>query len=178
MIAIMFDMSALLPDTLSLRYHSLAPGQVLFRHNDRIERVYRVESGQIRLVRHLPQGSELTLQRAGAGALLAEASLFNECYHCDAVTDGATTVTSVARAALIAALCDDPPRMLAWLRVLSSEVQRLRGRSEILACKTVAARLDAWLSLHGAKPDKLTWRAVAAELAVSPEALYRELARR
>ncbi len=51
-------------------------------------------------------------------------------------------------------------------------------RSEIVALKTVAQRLDAWLTWHDAIPPKGECRALAFEIAVSPEALYRELGKR
>ena len=61
---------------------------------------------------------------------------------------------------------------------LSHEVQATRTRAEILSLRTVAERLSAWLDVQGAsRPDRV-WVDVAAEIAVSPEALYRELARR
>jgi hypothetical protein len=44
--------------------------------------------------------------------------------------------------------------------------------------KTVAARLDAWIEWNGELPPKGEWISLAAELAVSPEALYREIGRR
>jgi len=45
--------------------------------------------------------------------------------------------------------------------------------------KTVAMRLDGWLAMNeGGVPPKGRWREVAAEIGVSPEALYRELAKR
>ncbi|SFI57623.1 hypothetical protein SAMN05216525_110176 [Bradyrhizobium sp. Gha] len=47
-----------------------------------------------------------------------------------------------------------------------------------LSMKTVAARLDAWIEWNGKLPPKGEWVSLAAELAVSPEALYREIGRR
>ena len=51
-------------------------------------------------------------------------------------------------------------------------------RAEILALKTVAERLDAWIAWHEQRPAKGKWRHVAEEIGVSPEAFYRELAKR
>jgi hypothetical protein len=42
----------------------------------------------------------------------------------------------------------------------------------------VAERLDAWLGGERALQEKGTWQDLAAELGVSREALYRELAKR
>ena len=60
-----------------------------------------------------------------------------------------------------------------------AEVQRARAQAETLSLKTVAERVDAWTTLNnGLPPPKGRWRQVASEIGVTPEALYRELARR
>jgi len=53
------------------------------------------------------------------------------------------------------------------------------GRPRPLSMQTVAERLDAWLAARsGDLPTRGTWRQVSMEIGVTPEALYRELARR
>jgi hypothetical protein len=48
-----------------------------------------------------------------------------------------------------------------------------------LSLKTVAERLEGWLIWRGGGlPPKGAWKDIAAEIGVSPEALYRELAKR
>jgi CRP-like cAMP-binding protein len=161
------------------RERSLAAGEVLFRAGDPVRSLYRVETGAMRLVRPLPHGAELVIQRAGAGALLAEASLFAATYHCDAVATGPTVLQGVAVERVTAALERDPALAQAFARYLALEVQGARARAEIAALKTVSARLEAWLSLNGsALPPRGRWREIAGEIGVTPEALYRELARR
>lgn len=62
---------------------------------------------------------------------------------------------------------------------LAHEVQQARARAQLLALKRVGARLDAWIALNDqALPSRGRWVELAAELPVTPEALYRELARR
>jgi len=51
-------------------------GDRLFRQDDDVQVLHVIESGQVHLIRHQRKGFSLTLQRAGAGAILAEASLF------------------------------------------------------------------------------------------------------
>lgn len=43
--------------------------------------------------------------------------------------------------------------------------------------RTVWERLDGWLALHGELPPRGGWIEIAREIGVTPEALYRELAR-
>ena len=78
-----------------------------------------------------------------------------------------------------ARLARSPEFAEAWAEYLTREVQEARLRSEILSLKTVARRLDAWLLSHGGHmPAKGEWKSLAHQIGVSPEALYRELARR
>jgi len=62
--------------------------------------------------------------------------------------------------------------------MLARSVQAARLRAEIRSLPKVADRLAAWLGEGNALPDKGHWQEVAAELGVTREALYRELARR
>jgi CRP-like cAMP-binding protein len=124
-------------------------------------------------------GFVLTLQRAGAGAVLAEASLFSERYHCDAVAVKPARTLTIAKSTIRAKLTLSPGFAEAWSAFLAQEVQATRLRAEILALRTVAERLDAWIASHDdllpARGDRKT---LATEIGVSPEALYREMARR
>ncbi len=164
---------------LTGRERPLAAGSVLFRAGERVVSLFVVTGGELRLVRPLPHGAPLTLQRAAPGMLLAEASLFAERYHCDAVATMESRVRAAPLRLLRIALRDDAGFAAALMRHLAHEVQRGRAQAEILSLKTVAERVDAWVELNGGVlPAKGGWRHLAAEVGVSPEALYRELARR
>ncbi|APO68086.1 hypothetical protein IE4872_CH02476 [Rhizobium gallicum] len=66
-----------------------------------------------------------------------------------------------------------------WASYLSHQLQQARKRAEIATLKTVEARLSAWLAWNGGlMPSKGEWKNLADEIGVSPEALYRELAKR
>ncbi len=165
--------------TLAEREQRLAPGGVLFRLGDPVLSLFLVTAGELRLVRVLPHGSQLTLQRAGSASILAEASLFTARYHCDALAAEDSAVHAVPTAKVKAALASDPALASALLAHLAGEVHRTRIGAEILSLKSVAARLDAWLALNGdALPPKGRRHLVASEIGVTPEALYWELARR
>ena len=163
----------------SARETDLAVGEVLFRAGDRVQRLFLVRTGVLRLVRPLPHGSSLTIQKASAGQVLAEASLFASVYHCDGVASTQAVVRSVSVKQAIAALDRDPVLARAFSQHLAESVQAARARAEIVSLRTVSARVDAWLALHsGEVPARGRWRDWAEEISVAPEALYRELARR
>lgn len=110
--------------------------------------------------------------------MLAEASVYSETYHCDSIVTEAATLSALPKTAFVAALRDDSDLALAWSAMLARSVQAARVRAEIRSLPKVADRFDAWLDEGHALPEKGFWQDVAAELGVTREALYRELARR
>ncbi len=164
---------------LAERQRELAAGETLFRTGDAVLSLFLVAAGEMRLARMLPHGQQLVLQRAGRGEILAEASLFADKYHCDAIASEPSRLHVVRRARIVRAFDDDPALLLACTRHLALEVQRTRARAETLSLRRVAARLDAWMDINGGGlPPKGRWRDIAREIGVTPEALYREIARR
>ena len=76
-------------------------------------------------------------------------------------------------------LTEKPEVALAYARHLAGEGRDARKRAEILARKTVAERLSAWLVWNRDEPPSRGARHhVAEEIGVNREALYRELAKR
>lgn len=156
----------------------LASGAVLFRAGDAVERMFLVRSGSVDLVRHGVGGATLILHRAGAGAVLAEASAWSDCYHCDAGARVASEVAALPRVTFVATLERDARLACAWAAVLARSVQATRLKAEIRTLRSVGERLDAWLGEGGSFPERGRWQELAQELGVTREALYRELARR
>ena len=178
MIAIMSDVIAALAP-LFAKEIAVTVGTTLFHRGDAVRHLYAVRSGCIHLQRMSAGGAAAVMQRANAGALLAESSIFSDHYHCDAVAVGDSCLGRADIAQVRRAIKADPNLHQALTRHLAGEVQRTRGRLEILARKTVAERLDTWLAFNGgALPPRGAWRPIADDIGVSPEAFYRELQRR
>lgn len=179
MIAIMFDPFVSTLAELADKELMLADGQRLFRVGAPVRNIYVVREGCMKLLRLQRDGFCLALQRATAGHLLAEASIFASNYHCDAAADGAATVLRVPRERVDELRSRDPNWVASLAQRLAVEVQRARTRAELLSFKRVDQRLEGWLILTGGVlPSKGEWVGLALELGVSPEALYRELARK
>ena len=158
---------------------NLTDGAFLFHRGDRVTSLFQILDGTVELVRHQEDGTPVVLQRGRPGDILAEASVFNERYHCDAIATGTARLAVLPMADLRRMLTQAPGFAEAWARHLTAEVRRARLRSEILSLRTVAERLDAWLSAEDrVLPAKGSWKSLAKEIGVSPEALYRELAQR
>jgi len=178
MISIMSELEKLFDPTASVGL-DFAKGTYLFHQDDPVHVVYRLTDGAVQLRRQQQDGGFVVVQRAQAGGILAEASLFADHYHCDALAVAATRALAIPVATLRARLAASPAGSRAFTTHLAREVQAARLRAEILGLRTVGQRLDAWLAWqHGRLPERGGWVLLAAELGVTPEALYRELARR
>ncbi len=158
---------------------SVGEGTMLFERDDPVVSVFRIISGEVHLLRRQQDGAEFILQRARQGELLAEASITTGGYHCGAVVVKSTVLAVFERGDVRRLISDDPDAVAAFVTHLAGEVREARMRAEIVSLKRVCDRLDAWLAWHdGSLPEKGTWYRIAGEIGVSPEALYRELARR
>ncbi len=157
---------------------AFAAGEAVFHLGDAVQLVHAVRRGVVHLVRVHEDGTSLILQRAGPGSILAEASVYSTVYYCDARAETAAITWAVARDALRSRLVQNPDYAEAWGQRLAHDVQRARLQAEILSLKTVEDRLSSWIAWNGSLPGKGQWSNVAQEIGVSPEALYREIARR
>jgi CRP-like cAMP-binding protein len=90
MIDIMFGVIEPYLKGLRFRERHFDSGRPLFHRGDPVKDVHFVLAGSVHLVRRQPDGAFLILQRAGPGSILAEASLYSETYHCDAVAFSST----------------------------------------------------------------------------------------
>lgn len=154
----------------------LAAGQTLFVTGAPVRSLFVVREGSVRLVRHQASGTAVVLQRAQAGQLLAEASLFAARYHCDAVSEQGARLARVPKSRILQVQREDPGWLADLAVHLAGEVQQARARAELLALRTVRERLAGWQALHGELPPRGRWIDLAQEIGVTPEALYRELA--
>ena len=161
----------------SIRVEKLDAGQPLFRAGARPTAMFFVLGGEVRLVRLSRSGSEIVLQRARRG-ILAEASLDQPAYHCDALASIPTTILRVPRETIREALKEER-FAAAWRAELSHELRRLRAQCERLSLNTAHERIIHFLETEGENgvlvlaQTKKQW---AAELGLSHEALYRSLA--
>ena len=159
---------------------AISAGAILFRQGDPVREMFLVQSGSLSLVRHTVEGVRLTLQQAGPGEMLAEASLFAERYHCEAVAGRPARVRVFGRRALLDAVDRDPGLARSLMAQLAGQVVALRTRLELRNVRSARERVRQHLSLAAdqdrsvSTPGPLT--EMAETLGLTPEALYRTLA--
>jgi CRP-like cAMP-binding protein len=159
----------------------LSAGETLFLTGERITNLFAVRSGRVDLLRHMPDGSVIKLQSAGAGELLAEASLFSQNYHCDAEGAEDTVLLAFSKPAILKALAATPDAALALLGQFAGRLQGLRAQTALLAVKSAHERVLAWLRFqpieNGSVRIERPWKQIAGELGLTHEAVYRALAK-
>ena len=142
--------------------------------------LFVVISGEVALIRYPEPGQAMTLQRARAGDLLAEASLFAQRYHCDAVASADSELLRFPAAAVRAGMRSDPSGSMALTQHLAREVVALRNKQALAGIRSAQMRVLMYLRLQADSANEMEadgpWTAVASELGLAHEVVYRALA--
>ncbi|MGE5546509.1 MAG: Crp/Fnr family transcriptional regulator [Solirubrobacterales bacterium] len=155
-------------------------GQPLFRQGDVTFAIFAVVSGRIRLVRHTVEGAAVVLHVAEAGDTFAEAALFSDVYHCDAVAATDCRVEVVPKPVLLNLFATDPNASTAFMGRLARQVQGLRSRLEIRNIRSAEERVRQYLTLLAGVVGTVNFdrplKDVATDIGLTHEAFYRALA--
>lgn len=172
-----YDFNHMLPNpydlipSSALRPISGAIGDVVFHQGDPTHGLYVVQTGRVHLERVGPNGERFIIHRAQAGTSFAEASVFSEVYHCDAICVEAGALIRIDKAAVLAAFAD-PAFARAYGRQAAQQIQAQRQMLEIVGIRRAEDRVMAGLVaglLEGSVVE------FAARLQLSHEATYRAL---
>lgn len=171
----MMDTGALpLTDGLAVTGRSLnvRASAHLFRQGDQTVGFFTVHQGIVELTRTTQHGGLVVLHRAGQGDSFAEASLFADRYHCDAIATSACELIFFPKKEVLAALKEHDGAATALLVNLSSQVQRYRLLLQLCSIRRADERVLAAMEA-GLVPD--SWKSFAPQIGLSPEAVYRAL---
>ena len=161
-------------------HRRLAAGDRLFSQGDRTFGIFQVASGRIRLQRITPDGSTVTIHLARADEMFAEASLFSEHYHCDAVAEIESEILVYPQAEMTSRLRAEPEALWQFARELAGRLQGMRTRYEIKQIRSAPERVLQWLRMRSGADGIFhipgTSKDIASELGLTHEAFYRALA--
>jgi CRP-like cAMP-binding protein len=159
----------------------LAPDELLFRQGDPAAAIYKLESGRLRLIRRTVDDHLVILHTARRGEFFAEAPLFADAYHCDAIAAAPSSVRVYSKEVVKEALRTDPALAEEFMARLAHQLQELRTRMELRNIRSARERVLQYLRLragfHGrsiAIEGQL--QDIAAEIGMTREVLYRTLA--
>lgn len=154
----------------------------LFRKGDKVFGIFEVLKGRLSLVRHTSEGRKVVIHTSSEGSLFAEAALFREVYHCDAIAEEESEVRVFDKDAMFSAFRRDPEIAENFMAVLARQVQVLRAKLEQQSIRSARQRLINHLLLSAEEDGRTvhlkgTLKDLAVELGLTHEALYRTLAK-
>lgn len=161
----------LLPSA-AIATRSLKKGTPLFRRNDPATAMYHVLSGQVDLIRYTRQGDEVIIHRAHVGETFAEAGLFSDAYHCDAIAASDTELVRIDKAAIVQRMELEPDFAIAMSARFAGQIQNYRRRLEIVAIRDATSRVFAAVA-DGMLVGNI--KSGAAQIGMTHEAVYRAL---
>jgi len=176
-------MPALLPTPVNaISRKTLTKGQVLFYQGDVTFAIFAVRRGQVRLVRHLVDGSTVPLYVAHDGETFSEAALFSQVYHCDAIADVDSEIEIHPKDALSQALDENPQAARTFMAHLARQIIALRSRLEIRNIRSAEDRVMQFLQLAVNETDRAVTFArplkdIAGDIGLTHESFYRTLAK-
>jgi CRP-like cAMP-binding protein len=160
-------------------HRSLAAGAALFRQGDASIGIFLLISGRIRLQRITPDGAAVSIHLARPGELFAEASLFSELYHCDAIAEVDSEVWLYPKGQLARSLHTKPEALWSFARELARRLQELRLRYELKQIRSANERVLQLLRMRCGKDGVYSitgsLKEVAAYVGLTHEAFYRAL---
>lgn len=161
----------LLPSSASA-VRMMRGGTVLFRRSDPATAMFFLRAGRVDLVRYTDNGDAVVIHRAGPGESFAEAAIFSEFYHCDALATEQSEVVKIAKAAVQDMIRTNPDFALAISAHFASQIQNFRRRLEILAIRSAMDRVFTAVAEGLLSGDV---KGFAAQIGLSHEAVYRAL---
>ncbi|WP_187431354.1 hypothetical protein ROLI_030360 [Roseobacter fucihabitans] len=167
----MNDVFSRLP-TLACHKIDMRHEDVLFRQGQPTSGLFRIISGRVTLRRHGENGEVLTLHHAAAGGSFAEASIFSETYHCDAICTAAGSVEKLDKVAVVKLMEADADFSLAFTRHLALQVQHYRAHIEMLSIRSAKERIMVAVQAGYLEASAME---LASRINLSHEACYRAL---
>ncbi|MDH5230807.1 MAG: Crp/Fnr family transcriptional regulator [Gammaproteobacteria bacterium] len=167
--------------TQNIVEQSFLAGEIIFHAGERIHRVFEIKAGQVKMVRYLTDGTEPIIHFVNQGEILAEASLFTQCYHCTAIATQDTSLNALSISVVLAELENNPRFSLGYIQLLSKQIQQQRMLTEIRSIRSAEQRLMSYFRLQA--DDQGLWcmdsslKILASRLGLTHETLYRVLAK-
>ena len=159
---------------------ALQAGEALFHQGDAPLGLILVVRGELELVRWTQSGGGVRIHTAKQGQTFAEASLFADACHCDAVARGASEVCILPKVEVLTAFASEPDLSNRFSAYLAQSLMATRRMLELRAMRPLGegliARLAEVVDADGTLPKEVALLSLAGDLGVTGPAFYRALA--
>lgn len=160
------------PSAVKTRY--LAKGDHLFRQDDPTFAIFLMQKGQMQLARHNENGDAVVIHHAHITETFAEAALFSDKYHCDAIALEKVEVKILDKQYILQQMQGNSEFSMSLSAHFARQIQTLRRRLEIQSIGSANARIYAGFAEGLMSGDIKNF---AAKISLSHEATYRGLAK-
>lgn len=170
------------PETLiqQAKVHLLKPGEYLFRVNKPVEEIFYLQSGEIKAVRYLVDGTEVIMLRARANEILGESTMAVDHYVCDGVALSDCKVSRIPMKVMKHELVTNPDFSFQFMLAIARTSRQQCSRYERLRLKNAADRVLHYLLCESNSDRTIHYPTHlyewAHELGLQKETLYRTLA--
>lgn len=155
-----------------LPVQDLQSGDRLFAQMDPTVGMFYLSEGLIELQRHTEAGDKITIHQARTGETFAEASLFSDQYHCDAIARATSKVLILEKRAVLKIFDCDGAFASALAARFAQQVQSYRRRIELLAIRSARERTYTAIADGMLRTNALD---LAAQIGLTHETTYRAL---
>lgn len=163
------------------QHHILTPGQILVQQGEPAQYLFWVATGQLRLVGFVKQ-QMITYYFVAAGDFFGESVLHFDTYGCTVIAEVPSEVIAIPKAEFALALRQSPKLSERYLASLTHRFHSVKILLELRSINSARERLLHYL-MQRRSPGQTTvavdkpLKVIASELALTPEALSRLLAR-
>ena len=150
----------------------------VFRAGSGAHHVYFVSRGRVVLSRHTDDGNRVITSDVVEGDWMAEASVFESRYHCDAAAVVDSVIRRVRCEDILEALRSRPEFTARYVAYLSRRVRHLREQLEIRTILSAEDRILRFLQaevVDGIFVVPGFYKNLAAQIGITHETLYRQL---
>lgn len=158
---------------------TLEKNEYLFHQGDEVKYLYLINDGRIRMLRLTLDGKESVMYEGSSGDTFAEASLFAEHYHCDAIAVQKSTIDVFKKSTLQDNLKNNPQLSTTYMSLFARQVQQLRTHLELRNIKSAHERIYQYFVLNTDSTGKVvltsSLKDLAHQLGLAHETFYRAL---
>lgn len=159
----------------------LTTGQILIQQGEPSDFIFWVKTGQMRLV-SFTEEQMVTHYFVDAGEFFSESSLYFDSYGCTAMAEMPTEIIAIPKEVFSTVLDQSPPLSAKYLATLTHRFQSVKTLLGLRGIRSARERLLHYL-MQRRSPGEDTiilekpLKAIASELALTPESLSRLLTR-
>ena len=151
---------------------SFGKDEAIFRMEAPTTGMYFLVEGEVHLVRYTMAGDKVILHRARASSFFAEASLFSDRYHCDAIAVAPCKLVKFLKQETVTWLSANPTKAMVFSAYLAKAVQDNRRLLELRSIKSAGERVFAGVADGWLDGSVISF---ASQIGLTHEATYRAL---